>query len=349
MKKLLVTILTILLTFTLAACGNSESSQGDNATKPAESEETTTEDATLDDEEAKQKEKEEAEKLAALEAEEKAKKEAEEQAKLEEEKKAKEEAEKQAALEAEQKAREEAEAQRAATVESLGLVEATVSRVVDGDTVELSDGNKVRLIGVNTPESTNKTEEYGKEASNYTTSELEGQTVWLQKDVSETDRYGRLLRLVWTEVPSSVSDEGEIRNKMFNANLVLSGYAEPSTYQPDSTYSEYFVKFAKEARSESKGLWAYGEEGTTKGDLDSSSSNSTSSNASGDSSSSSNESSSSSSSSDSSEPSSSSSSTSESFANCTELRKVYPNGVPEGHAAYQSKMDRDKDGYACER
>nr|WP_026582159.1 excalibur calcium-binding domain-containing protein [Bacillus sp. J33] len=40
---------------------------------------------------------------------------------------------------------------------------------------------------------------------------------------------------------------------------------------------------------------------------------------------------------------------SENFANCTELRKVYPNGVPSSHAAYQSKMDRDKDNYACER
>ncbi|PIC73719.1 MBL fold metallo-hydrolase [Sporosarcina sp. P17b] len=37
------------------------------------------------------------------------------------------------------------------------------------------------------------------------------------------------------------------------------------------------------------------------------------------------------------------------FKNCTELRKVYPNGVSKGHPAYQSKMDRDKDGWACER
>ena len=39
---------------------------------------------------------------------------------------------------------------------------------------------------------------------------------------------------------------------------------------------------------------------------------------------------------------------SEFFANCTDLRKVYPNGVPADHPAYQSKMDRDKDNYACE-
>jgi micrococcal nuclease len=76
---------------------------------------------------------------------------------------------------------------------SMGLVAATVSRVVDGDTFQLSDGSKVRLVGVNTPESTNRHEQYGKEASNYTKTKLEGKKIWLQKDVSETDRYGRLL------------------------------------------------------------------------------------------------------------------------------------------------------------
>ncbi|WP_412676278.1 excalibur calcium-binding domain-containing protein [Bacillus licheniformis] len=40
---------------------------------------------------------------------------------------------------------------------------------------------------------------------------------------------------------------------------------------------------------------------------------------------------------------------SEVFSNCTELRKKYPNGVPSSHPAYQSKMDRDHDNYACER
>src|SRR5690606_8670639 len=95
--------------------------------------------------------------------------------------------------------------------ESVGLVPAVVSRVIDGDTVELSDGRKVRLIGVNTPESTTRTERFGKEASAYTTSKLEGQKVYLQKDVSETDRYGRLLRLVWLDVPTDVMNEQEIR------------------------------------------------------------------------------------------------------------------------------------------
>lgn len=63
-------------------------------------------------------------------------------------------------------------------------------------------------------------------------------------------------------------DENEIKTKMFNADLVLNGYAEPSTYPPDVKYSEQFVKFAPEARNQGSGLWAFGENGTTKGDLD---------------------------------------------------------------------------------
>ena len=144
----------------------------------------------------------------------------------------------------------------------------TVERVVDGDTLKLTDGRRIRLIGVNTPESTKRTEEYGKEASQYTTSKLNGKQVWIQKDISETDRYDRLLRIVWVDIPTDDMDENEIRTKMFNADLVINGYAEPSTFQPDVKYSDYFIKFAREAREQNTGLWAYGENGTTRGDLD---------------------------------------------------------------------------------
>ena len=192
---------------------------------------------------------------------------ADEEKKAEEEKKAKEE-EKRLAEEQAVKEKAEAEKEQQELADTFGLEEVLVTRVVDGDTVELKDGRKVRFIGVNTPESTTRTEEYGREASNYTTEKLEGKTVWLQKDVSETDRYNRSLRFIWLEIPKDDMNEEEIRTKMFNADLVLNGYAEPSTYNPDVKYSEYFVKFAREARENETGLWAYGEYGTTKGDLD---------------------------------------------------------------------------------
>ncbi|MCQ6281607.1 thermonuclease family protein [Bacillus sp. EB600] len=265
-----------------------------------------------------------------------AKQQAEEQAKQEEEAKQAQSAE---------QAKQEAARKEQQTAESLGLVAATISRVVDGDTIELTDGRKVRFIGVNTPESTTRHETYGKEASNYTTSKLTGKQVWLQKDVSETDRYGRLLRIVWLAVPSNDMDENEIKTKMYNADLVLNGFAEPSTYPPDVKYSDYFVKYAREARDKGTGLWAYGVNGTTKGDLDQSTAVSSSQ-------------SSSSNTTNSSAPAASTpaattpapaSGESEYFANCTELRKKYPNGVPSTHPAYQAKMDRDHDNYACEQ
>lgn len=218
-------------------------------------------------------------------------------------------------------------------VKSYKLVPVKIGRVIDGDTIVTSDGKKVRLIGVNTPESTTRIEQYGKEASKFTSSKLSGMQVWMQKDVSETDRYGRLLRIIWLEIPTNDMDENEIRTKMFNADLVLNGYAEPSTYPPDVKYSEFFVKFSREAKQGNKGLWALGQEGTTKGDLDSSTAPNRS--AGGTSSGS--------------ISNSGKDGVTEIFANCTELRKKYPRGVPSTHPAYQSKMDRDHDKFACEK
>ncbi|KUP09667.1 thermonuclease [Bacillus coahuilensis m2-6] len=206
-------------------------------------------------------------------------------------------------------------------IEKFGLEPVIVERVVDGDTIVVHDGRKIRLIGINTPESTNRTEEYGKEASDYTKSQLEGREVFLQKDVSDVDRYNRSLRIVWLEVPSDDMDEQEMMKKMFNAQLVIEGYAEPSTYPPDVKYSDYFRKFAREARENEVGLWSFGRDGTTRGDLDEE---------------------------DQIESKEATTSTSNSFKNCTELREVYPDGVNKDHLAYEKKHDRDRDGWACE-
>lgn len=272
-----------------------------------------------------------------------------EKAKLEAEEKAKAEAKAKAEQEAKAKAEAEAKASQERLAANLGLEAATVGRVVDGDTIETTDGRKIRFIGVNTPESTTRKETYGKEASNYTTSKLDGKKIWMQKDVSDTDRYGRQLRIIWLAIPTDDMNESEIRAKMFNADLVLNGYAEPSTFPPDVKYSDYFAKFAREAREAGTGLWAYGINGTTKGDLDP---KSTAQNSTSTSSSSNNSTSKAAASTTKPAPSTTapaSSGQTENFANCTELRTVYPDGVPSTHPAYQSKMDRDKDDYACER
>lgn len=136
-----------------------------------------------------------------------------------------------------------------------------VSRHVDGDTVyvKFDDGReeKVRFIGVDTPETVHPSkpvEYYGQEASDFTKNKLLGKTVYLEKDVSDRDKYGRLLRYVWLKKPQNI-DELEIENNMFNAILVKEGYAQISTFPPDVKYVDYFSKYQKEAREQNKGLW----------------------------------------------------------------------------------------------
>ena len=134
--------------------------------------------AINDDETAKNEQKEQITEQGEKEEQVAKEKEEQELAKKEAEQKAAEEA--RLKEEAEQKAKEESVRQKQAEqttdekAQALGLEAVIISRVVDGDTVELSDKRKIRLVGVNTPESTTRHEVYGKEASDYTTSELEG-------------------------------------------------------------------------------------------------------------------------------------------------------------------------------
>jgi endonuclease YncB( thermonuclease family) len=123
-----------------------------------------------------------------------------------------------------------------------------VKRVVDGDTIEIERGEKVRYIGMNTPESVkvnSPVECFGKEASAKNKELVEGKMVRLEKDVSNTDRYGRLLRFVYLEDGTFVNDE-----------LVREGYARVSTFPPDVKLAEQFKLAEREARENKRGLWA---------------------------------------------------------------------------------------------
>lgn len=143
------------------------------------------------------------------------------------------------------------------------VLEVRVLRAVDGDTVEVEVGGRrerVRLIGVDAPESTVRVEPYGKEAAAYTAGRLEGRTVWLERDVSERDRYGRLLAYVWLDRPWNRT-EAEVRRWMFNAELLLEGYAQVMTVPPDVRYADLFVRLAREAREAGRGLWGAAGEG----------------------------------------------------------------------------------------
>ncbi len=122
-----------------------------------------------------------------------------------------------------------------------------VTRVVDGDTVQIETGQKVRYIGVDTPETVqpNKAVQcFGKEAANKNKELVLNKKVRLVKDVSETDKYGRLLRYVY------LSDEIFV-----NLQLVKDGYATAATFPPDVKFSKIFVEAEREARAMEKGLW----------------------------------------------------------------------------------------------
>jgi len=128
-----------------------------------------------------------------------------------------------------------------------------VTRVVDGDTIEIEGGQKVRYIGIDTPETVDPrkpVECFGKEASNKNKELVEGKRVRLEKDVSETDKYGRLLRYVY--LPAGKAGVGDL---FVNEFLVKEGYAFSSTYPPDVKYQNLFTQAEKEAREANRGLW----------------------------------------------------------------------------------------------
>lgn len=136
-----------------------------------------------------------------------------------------------------------------------------VTRVVDGDTIEISGGSKVRLIGVDTPETVKpgvKPQPFGKEASDFTKSLLEGKEVNLEFDVQEKDKYGRLLAYVYLPDGTFV-----------NAKLIEEGYAKIMTIPPNVKYEEMFKNLQEEARQEKRGLWADISVGLIKGNINS--------------------------------------------------------------------------------
>jgi micrococcal nuclease len=122
-----------------------------------------------------------------------------------------------------------------------------VTRVIDGDTIEIEGGVRVRYIGIDTPETVNSSSTiqcYGKEASNKNRELVEGKQVSLDKDVSETDRYGRLLRYVY------------VGDTFVNDFLVRQGFASASSYPPDVKFQSQFTEAQTEARNNNRGLWA---------------------------------------------------------------------------------------------
>jgi len=128
-----------------------------------------------------------------------------------------------------------------------------VKRVIDGDTIELTNKQIVRYIGVDTPELHHPKKPvqcFASAAAEFNRKLVEGKTVELEKDVSETDKYKRLLRYVYVVNESSPSA------KIFvNKKLVEEGYASTATFPPDVRFAELFRTTQQEAMNNNKGLW----------------------------------------------------------------------------------------------
>jgi len=132
---------------------------------------------------------------------------------------------------------------------------ATLVRVVDGDTIRAVVGGideSIRYIGMDTPESVapgTPVEDYSLEAVEENRRLLMGGELILERDVSEVDGFGRLLRYVWIRHTS-----GEYT--FVNLELVLRGYAQVATYPPDVRYVDVYLAAQRQAREAGRGLWA---------------------------------------------------------------------------------------------
>lgn len=134
------------------------------------------------------------------------------------------------------------------------LAQGDVTQVLDVSVIEANVSGQlytIRYIGVDAPapfHPYNSIEYYAKEAYNKNHELVNGRTVRLEKDVSETDKKGSLLRYVW------------VNDTMINAELVRQGYAQVIGCSPDLKYYDLLVKLQIEAQQAGRGLWSLKDE-----------------------------------------------------------------------------------------
>lgn len=143
---------------------------------------------------------------------------------------------------------------------NINLEKVELLYAIDGDTlfVVASDGTnkKVRLIGIDCPESVHSDEtqntEFGKMASDYTTALLEpyiNHDIYLEYDIERKDQYDRTLAYVW------LSDDISAIENMLNARLLIDGYALNKEYFPNNKYSNIFSILSIQSKNNKSGLW----------------------------------------------------------------------------------------------
>ena len=122
-----------------------------------------------------------------------------------------------------------------------------VARVIDGDTIELINGDRLRYIGIDTPEEVDPRKPvqcFAKEAANENKALVENKSIIFYKDISERDKYGRWLGFVYLNDGTFV-----------NRKLIQEGLAFAYPYKPDTSHADEFQKVEAQARQAQLGLW----------------------------------------------------------------------------------------------
>jgi micrococcal nuclease len=117
---------------------------------------------------------------------------------------------------------------------------ARVIDVIDGDTILIEGGHLVRYIGIDAPEINTF---YYDKAVAMNEELVRGKEVRLERDTSNKDRYGRLLRYVF------------IDTTFINGEMVKTGHALARAYPPDTKYQLFLEALEDEARQKKKGIW----------------------------------------------------------------------------------------------
>jgi micrococcal nuclease len=121
-----------------------------------------------------------------------------------------------------------------------------VKRVIDGDTLLLVNGERVRLIGVDTPETKHPqkpVQYFGREAYLFTKQMVDGKEARFEFERQKRDRYGRLLAYVYL-----------LDGTFLNAEIIKQGYGFAYTRFPFK-YMEEFRRYEREAKENRRGLW----------------------------------------------------------------------------------------------
>ncbi len=208
------------------------------------------------------------------------------------------------------------------TENTTNQIPVTLVSTTDGDTIRVmynGVNEPVRYLLIDTPETNHPRlgkQPFGDEAKELNRSLVNSGALTIEFDVGEKrDKYGRLLAYVYVDGKS-------VQEILLRAGLARVAYV----YPPNTRHLTPYEKAQREAKSKKLGIWSVEDYATDSGFVSTSPSPSESAPV----------------------TANTPNAPTEKFDNCTHLRTKYPTGVASDHPAYQAKMDRDNDNWACE-